>query len=139
MICRSEAKKRQDLAEAAEAMEESASKKAATRTTKKAPYRSSSRWSRLLKVSTLQRSIQIWGFALIFAIKYFLSTRKFTYGKKVTYPPSVILHCQLAMNLLAICCICLRRRRKKVVSNLDCEAIYNLFALKAQSFDMCRE
>ena len=87
IFCRSEAKKQQDLAEAAEAMEESASKKAATRTTKQAPYRSSSRWSRLLKVSTLQRSIQIWGFAVLFAIKYFLSTRKFTYGKKVAPSP----------------------------------------------------
>ena len=87
LLCRSEAKKLRDLGLAAEAMEESASKKKTTRTTKRAPYRSSSRWSRLLKVSTLQRSVQIWGFAVLFAIKYLLSTRKFTYGKKVGVEP----------------------------------------------------
>lgn len=81
--CRAEAKKQQDLMVAADAMEDSASKKEEPKTTKRMPYRGTSRWSRLLKVSTLQRSVQIWSFAALFAIRYFLTTRKFTYGKKV--------------------------------------------------------
>jgi len=80
---RNEAKKQASLMEAAEAMEQTASKKEAPRTVKGTPYRGTSRWSKLLKVSTLQRSIQIWSFAFFFAIRYLLSTRKFTYGKKV--------------------------------------------------------
>jgi len=67
-------------------MEQTASKKEAPRTVKGTPYKGTSRWSKLLKVSTLQRSIQIWSFAFFFAIRYFLSTRKFTYGKKVGLP-----------------------------------------------------
>ena len=67
-------------------MEQTASKKEAPRTARGTPYRATSRWSRLLKVSTLQRSIQIWSFAFFFAIRYFLTTRKFTYGKKVGLP-----------------------------------------------------
>lgn len=85
-LCRNEAKKRASLAEAAEAMEQTASRKEAPRTVKGTPYKGTSRWSKLLKVSTLQRSIQIWSFAFFFAIRYFLSTRKFTYGKKVGLP-----------------------------------------------------
>ena len=50
------------------------------------PYKGTGRWSRLLKVSTLQRSIQIWSFALVFAVKYLLLSRKFSYGKKVLPP-----------------------------------------------------
>lgn len=49
----------------------------------KRPYAGTSRWSRLLKVSTLQRSIQIWSFAFMFTIKYLLISKKFTYGRKV--------------------------------------------------------
>ena len=79
-----EEKKRADLVAAAEATESLSSKKEAPRTVKGTPYRGTSRWSKLLKVSTLQRTIQIWSFAFIFAIKYLLTTRKFTYGKKVS-------------------------------------------------------
>ena len=82
--CRMEEKKRVDLIAAAEATESLTSKKEAPRTVKGTPYRGTSRWSKLLKVSTLQRTIQIWSFAFIFAVKYLLTTRKFTYGKKVS-------------------------------------------------------
>jgi len=88
-IERNEAKKQASLMEAAEAMEQTASKKEAPRTVKGTPYRGTSRWSKLLKVSTLQRSIQIWSFAFFFAIRYLLSTRKFTYGKKGMTPERV--------------------------------------------------
>lgn len=96
-VFRNEAKKRADLAEAAEAMEATATKRASPpKAARGTPYRGTSRWSRLLKVSTLQRSIQIWSFALFFAIRYFLSTRKFTYGKKVLDPiPFIEQDCRL--------------------------------------------
>lgn len=82
-FCRGEAKRQADLAGMAKGTEPSVSKRESPSTVKGTPYRGTSRWSKLLKVSTLQRTIQIWSFALVFTVKYFLTTRKFTYGKKV--------------------------------------------------------
>lgn len=91
-VFRIEAKRQADLVVAADAMSDSG--RAEPLQQKKQPYKGTSKWSRLLKISTLQRSIQIWSFAFIFAVKYLLLSKKFTYGKKVGRTPT---HAKLAV------------------------------------------
>ncbi|MEW5313718.1 MAG: hypothetical protein WDW38_005259 [Sanguina aurantia] len=47
------------------------------------------KWSQFKSYSTFQRSIQIWGFAIQFAWKYALLSKKFTYGKMGMLPELV--------------------------------------------------
>lgn len=54
------------------------------------PYKApGGRWSKFKTYSVWQRSCEIWGFALQFAIRYFLLGRKFTYGKGGMTPEAV--------------------------------------------------
>eukprot|EP00798_Chlamydomonas_sp_ICE-L_P018702 gene18702-25225_t len=55
-----------------------------TRSSKNAPYKSpSSRWSNIKGYSTFRRTTEIWYFAFLYAIKYFLVKKKWTYGKEL--------------------------------------------------------
>ena len=107
-MCRIEEKRRADLEALARATEASSSKKKAPTTAKGTPYKATSRWSRLLKVSTLQRTVQIWSFAIIFTIKYFLLGKKFTYGKKVrawtlqALTEEALISCSVMMSIMSL-------------------------------------
>lgn len=76
----------QNAAIARQAAEAKASAERRTkRSAKGTPYKAaggSGRWAKLKGYSTFQRSMEIWGFALQFAIKYFLLGQKWSYNKK---------------------------------------------------------
>jgi hypothetical protein len=66
------------------------SKKGGKLTAAGTPYANpGGRWSQFKRYSTFQRTLQIWGFAIQFAFKYFLLGKKWTYGKAGMTPEAV--------------------------------------------------
>lgn len=64
---------------------------AAVQETTEAPKvkQSGSRWSKVGKASVIQRTLQIWGFAIALVFRLWWVNRKFTYGKKGMTPDRV--------------------------------------------------
>ncbi|KAG1669298.1 hypothetical protein FOA52_014859 [Chlamydomonas sp. UWO 241] len=60
-----------------------AERRASVRSAAGTPYQSpsSSKWAKIKGYSTFQRSMEIWGFAFQFAIKYFMLGQKWSYDK----------------------------------------------------------
>ncbi|GAX86383.1 hypothetical protein CEUSTIGMA_g13795.t1 [Chlamydomonas eustigma] len=55
----------------------------ATRSASGTPYKNpGGKWAQIKGYSTFQRTLEIWGFAIQFAVKYILLGQKWTYGKK---------------------------------------------------------
>eukprot|EP00798_Chlamydomonas_sp_ICE-L_P025773 gene25774-11439_t len=56
--------------------------KRASRSSAGSPYKApSNRWNQIKGYSTFRRTTEIWFFAFQFAFKYFMTSKKFTYGK----------------------------------------------------------